>query len=153
MDDYRAAADAIKSQSFGPIDVTFHEPEMRWHKGRYAFGGSTETQAAFDRVIDDLIERTPFTAFGTGIRKDRFFADFADTGIDSYLPTDVYAVANVMVLERYFGLSGLPIDRAAGSRDVREPGVSTGCVSPDGLRADTHGWIAMGHRVEFQELA
>jgi hypothetical protein len=44
VDDYRAAADEIKLQFFGMIDVTFHEPEMRWHNGRYGFGGARRSR-------------------------------------------------------------------------------------------------------------
>jgi len=110
--DYRASADAIKVRFFGTDDITFHDPQMRKHDGPYAFGGDIETQRTFDAAIADLIERTPFTAFGTGVRKVRFFDDFVSTGVDRYLPTDVYAVAIVMMLERYLDyLSSRPVER------------------------------------------
>ena len=48
-----------------------------------------------------MIEETPFVAFGAGIRKEAFAKEFVASGIDPYLSTDVYAVAILMLIERY----------------------------------------------------
>ena len=58
-------------------------------------------QREFDYAIDQLIDDTDFTVFGVGIRKNYFQQQFVDTGSDPYLPTDVYAVAIVLLMERY----------------------------------------------------
>ncbi|MDQ3167811.1 MAG: DUF3800 domain-containing protein [Chloroflexota bacterium] len=101
VDNYTVAANEIKLHFFETTDVTFHEPEMRLGKGRYEFGHDSDRQRAFERSISGLIEQTPFTAFGIAVRKDRFLSEYVDPGTDPYLPTDVYAVAIVMLLERY----------------------------------------------------
>ncbi len=76
-------------------------PKMRIRDGIFSFDGDTAKQAAFDREVDRLVGGTNFVAFGAGIRKDAFQEDFVATKINPYLPTDVYAVAIQMVLERY----------------------------------------------------
>ena len=97
---YRAAADKIKQTFFGRTDVTFHEPDMRHRDGSFRFN-SVQRQLEFDAAIDQLVEQTDFVAFGVGVRKRAFKKEFIDSGIDPYLPTDAYAVAIVMLLERY----------------------------------------------------
>lgn len=74
---------------------------MRNREGPYQFNGETSRQIAFDEAIAELVEEIDFVAFGIGVRKDRFVEDFVETGLDPYLPTDVYAVAIIMLLERY----------------------------------------------------
>ncbi len=98
---YVRAADAVKMRFFGKKDITFHEPGIRFHEGPYYFSGSTERQAEFDEALKALIEDTPFLVFGVGVRKNGFEQDFVDTGIDPYLPTDAYALAITMLMERY----------------------------------------------------
>lgn len=98
---YHVRADEVKREFFNTADLTFHEPDMRNYDGRYGFKGDRVRQAEFDAAIDALIERTPFLAFGVGIRKTAYEREFVRTGIDPYLPTDVYAVAISMLLERY----------------------------------------------------
>ena len=39
--------------------------------------------------------------FGVGVRKTAFQKEYVETGIDPYLPTDIYAAAIVLLLERY----------------------------------------------------
>jgi len=101
VEDYRTAADEIKLQFFGRKAITFHEPLMRNREGPYYFNGDTRRQAEFDDAIDELVEKTDFVVFGVGVRKEAFVEDFVKTGVDPYLPTDVYALAIVMLLERY----------------------------------------------------
>lgn len=98
---YRQAADAIKTEFFQTKDITFHEPNMRSRDGLYRFDGDVGKQQQFDNAIDRLVVETEFVAFGVGIRKEAFARDFVESGIDPYLPTDVYAVAILMLLERY----------------------------------------------------
>jgi hypothetical protein len=101
VDDYRVAADEIKQHFFGRRNITFHEPLMRNREGPYYFNGNVRRQAEFDEAVDELVEETKFVAFGVGVRKEAFVRDFVETGVDPYLPTDVYALAIVMLLERY----------------------------------------------------
>lgn len=111
-DNYCFAADEIKLKFFNRKDITFHEPEMRRKEGRWGFGGDRKRQREFDKALDGLVEQTVFEAFGVGIRKRGFKKEFIDTGIDPYLPTDVYSVAIVMLLERYIDfLAHNPPDR------------------------------------------
>ena len=65
---------------------------------------------SFDQAIDRLVEETNFVAFGVGVRKELFVEDFVESGVDPWLPTDVYALAIIMLLERYidFLASGAP---------------------------------------------
>jgi hypothetical protein len=99
--DYRRRADDLKRQHFGTIDFTFHEPDIRRGHGRYAFGGDHARSIAFAEDVGRLVRDTPFTAFGVGVRKAAFHDQFIATGRDPYLPTDVYALAIQMLLERY----------------------------------------------------
>lgn len=98
---YCRRADTIKEEFFGTTNHTFHEPRMRNHNGEYYFAGDLGKQSAFDAAIDRLIDETDFTVFGVGIRKNAFQEQFADTGVDPYLPTDAYAVAIILLMERY----------------------------------------------------
>ena len=98
---YCERADAIKREFFGTTEFTFHEPAMRNHRGPYFFDGDEPKQRQFVREIERLIEETDFKVFGVGVRKTAFQKEYVDTGIDPYLPTDIYAVAIVLLLERY----------------------------------------------------
>jgi hypothetical protein len=99
VDDYCAAADDIKMSFFGKVNITFHEPRMRQGEGAFKFKNNAEA-IAFNKEVDALVEATPFTAFGVGIRKTGF-TEFVDEGLDPYLPTDVYSVAIILLMERY----------------------------------------------------
>ncbi len=99
--DYIKRADEIKRRFFGTTDMTFHEPDMRRHFGAYYFAGAISRQGAFDKELASLIENSRFVVFGAGIRKEAFRRDFVETGIDPYLPTDAYALAITMLMERY----------------------------------------------------
>lgn len=101
IDDYKAAADEIKLEFFKRTDITFHEPQMRERRDWFAFGNDVVRQEEFDRAIDTLLEETDFRVFGVGVRKEAFQRDFVDAGLDPYLPTDVYTLAILMLLERY----------------------------------------------------
>lgn len=99
--DYRAAADALKITFFGTREMTFHEPDMRRHDGPYYFGGDRAKQVAFDQAVNDLLTETPILAFGVGVDKMAFAAQFVRNGGDPYLPSDVYTLAVMMLIERY----------------------------------------------------
>ncbi len=98
---YCVEADKVKMEFFNTTDITFHEADMRAYDGPYYFSGDNQRQLEFDKALDNLVLETDFTAFGVGIRKLAFKQDFVETGIDPYLPTDAYAVAITMLLERY----------------------------------------------------
>lgn len=98
---YCEAADAIKLELFGRADFSFHEPHMRQRLGRYQLDGDQKRQKAFDQALDKLVAETDFVAFGAGIRKAPFQKELVDTGVDPYLPTGVYALAIILLLERY----------------------------------------------------
>jgi len=100
-DDYCKRADAVKIEFFGTTDITFHEPHMRKREKPFYFEGKEERQKEFDAAVDKLIEETDFTVFGVGIRKHAFEKDFVSVGLDPYLPTDVYALSILLLLERY----------------------------------------------------
>jgi hypothetical protein len=101
MEDYTSRADSLKQDFFGTTNITFHEPLMRHHDGPYSFNGDVGKQAGFDAALTELIAASKFVVFGTGVRKHLFQSDFVETRLDAYLPTDVYAVAITMLLERY----------------------------------------------------
>jgi len=101
IDDYKAAADEIKLEFFKRTDITFHEPQMRERRDWFAFGNDVARQEEFDKAIVKLLEDTDFQVFGVGVRKEAFQRDFVDVGLDPYLPTDVYTLAILMLLERY----------------------------------------------------
>lgn len=98
---YIRRADEIKQRFFGTTNITFHEPNMRRHLGPYHFSGDPSRQEAFDAELASLIENSRFVVFGAGVRKEAFRRDFVETGIDPYLPTDAYALAITMLMERY----------------------------------------------------
>lgn len=105
--DYEKRADAVKQAFFGRTNFALHEPFMRQRyqdpKSRidYGFNRNAARQAEFDAAIAKLIADTDFVMFGVAIRKAGFATDFVATGIDPYLPTDVYTLAIMMLLERY----------------------------------------------------
>lgn len=101
VDDYCVAADKIKLEFFGREDFSFHEPLMRRREDHYYLGGDIERQQEFDLAVDDLVRETNFVAFGVGIRKAPFQKEFVETGVDPYLPTDVYPLAILLLTERY----------------------------------------------------
>ena len=114
IDYYCAAADKIKLEFFGRKDFSFHEPPMRNRLGRYYFNSDEKRQLEFDQAIDRLVQETNFVAFGVGIRKDAFRTEFVETGVDPYLPTDVYALAIQLLLERYIDFLAHDVDPRFG---------------------------------------
>jgi hypothetical protein len=98
---YIASADEIKMQFFGRTDITFHEPMMRKRDGMFRFQNNRDKQAQFESTLHKLVLDTPFVAFGVGVRKDLFKAEFVDNDSDPYLPTQVYDLAIMLILERY----------------------------------------------------
>jgi hypothetical protein len=107
VDNYCIAADEIKLKFFGRKDFSFHEPLIRHRENddrfgvNYHFGGDVELQQEFDLALDELVEQSKFEAFGVGVRKAPFQKEFIETGVDPYLPTDVYPLAVLLLLERY----------------------------------------------------
>lgn len=108
-DSYRYAADELKNDFFGRSDFTFHEPYMRNHDALYYFNGDKSKQNAFDDALNNLIEATPFVAFGVGVRKHAYL-DFMTKEADPYLPSDVYSLAIDLLMERY-------VDYLAANKD------------------------------------
>jgi hypothetical protein len=128
IDDYKAAANELKLQFFGRTDITFHEPQMRERSGWFEFDGDTVKQAAFDDAIAQLLEAAEFKVFGVGIRKEAFQREFVEANLDPYLPTDVYALAITLLLERYIDcLAAQPTARLASivfeSQGTREDAI------------------------------
>jgi len=74
---------------------------MRKHDKIFGFLGDLKRRAEFDAAFRRLVEATPFIAFGVGIRKAKFMQDFIEEGCDPYLPTKVYDLAIMLMLERY----------------------------------------------------
>ena len=111
---YVAKADELKLHFFGSIDITFHEPLMRKHDKIFSFGADPAKRAEFDRALYALVEATPFTAFGVGIRKKVFRREFVETGVDPYLPTSVYDLAIMLLLERYVDFLATHAERRLG---------------------------------------
>ncbi len=110
MESYIQQANLLKEKFFNRTYITFHEPYMRNRSGIYYFEGDLDRQQAFDEAIETLLNSTDFKVFGVGIRKTAFEEDFIKTGIDPYLPTDVYSVAIMLLIERYLDfLNSLPI--------------------------------------------
>ena len=69
-------------------------------------------QSAFDENINHLVSDSDFVVFGVGVRKTAFQEEFVQSRIDPYLPTDVYSVAILMLLERYVDfLANSPVKR------------------------------------------
>ena len=98
---YRAASDALKQEFFGLTDMTLHEPAMRRFDGPYYFAGDVAKHRAFDSAVNHLLESTPCRVFGVAINKRAYAERFIATGLDPYLPFDVYSLAVVMLMERY----------------------------------------------------
>ncbi len=101
MQAYVRGAEALKQHFFGTTNMTFHEPYMRRHDGPYYFMGDRRKQREFDLSLKQLIESSEFVVFGVGVRKSAFATSFMDAGIDPYLPSDVYSLAILMLMERY----------------------------------------------------
>ena len=106
IDNYIIQADEIKREFFSRTDFPFHEPHLRRYSGKYYFDGDVGKQQSFDSAIEGLIKASKFQLFGAGIRKHAFREQFVETGIDPYLPTDVYMLAITMLLERYVDFLG-----------------------------------------------
>lgn len=104
-DRYRIAADTIKRDFFGRTDFQFHDPYMRNRTQTrhvdYSFSRDAMKQQAFDDAIGELLEHTEFVAVGVCIRKNAFDREFVQSGLDPYLPFDVYSIAMTLLLERY----------------------------------------------------
>ena len=118
VDQYRVAADAIKHSFFGRANFAFHEPYMRQRYQDpqsaidYSFNRNEARQQDFDQAISSLIAETNFVTFGVGVRKEAFRREFVETGIDPYLPTDIYALAITFLLERYVDmLASAPVNQ------------------------------------------
>ena len=101
VDDYIAAADALKMEFFGRTDITLHEPHMRRAAGHFSFGGRVARQRAFAVAVDELVVACSFTAFAVGIRKRPFSDEVSGAGTDLYLPPGVYSSSIHLLLERY----------------------------------------------------
>lgn len=134
---YVAGADELKNRFFGRSTVTLHEPQIRQRKQIFSFGGDGARYAEFIDALENLIAQTNFVVFGAAIRKDAFAREFVESGIDPYLPTDPYAVAITLLLERY-------VDFLITSSDCRRLGRVT--FESQGPREDAE------HQAQFARL-
>lgn len=98
---YVSAMDAFKTQVFGRIDVTLHEPDIRQGDGIFNFGNSRRSQEQFRQQLRELLASLSFSVFAVGVRKRAFEEEFVRASLDPYLPHDVYALALHLLLERY----------------------------------------------------
>ena len=135
--EYVTGADELKIRFFGRSAVTLHEPQIRHRKQIFSFGGDDNRYTEFVDALENLIARTPFVVFGAAIRKDAFVKEFVESGIDPYLPTDPYAVAITILLERY-------VDYLLTSSDRRRLGRVT--FESQGPREDAE------HQAQFARL-
>jgi hypothetical protein len=119
---YIAKANEIKTHFFGRTDITFHEPKMRKHEDHFSFGGNEFRQAEFDREFRSLLESTPFVVFAVGIRKSSFLDQYIQTSVDPYLPSKVYDVAIMLLLERYVDYLSTTGDRQLGRANLESIG-------------------------------
>ena len=110
---------------------------MRRHEQAYYFGGDRRKQTEFDEAVNELVRSTDFVVFGAAVRKDAFARDFAESGIDPYLPVNPYAVAITMLLERY-------VDYLLVHGDQRKMGRVT--FESQGAREDAE------HQIQFARL-
>lgn len=100
-DAYRLAANNLKRDYFGDIDITFHEPFMRHRTRPFYFQGNPLRQQEFQAAVDQIVADTEFIAFGVCIRKLAFATELGAASLAPYLPTDVYSIAVALLLERY----------------------------------------------------
>ncbi len=101
MANYISAADQLKRKFFGDISATFHARDLSRGTGRFGFERDGMKRERFQVAVGELIQDSAFTAFGIGIRKRAYAREFKDAGIDPYLPTNVYSLAIMLLLERY----------------------------------------------------
>lgn len=111
---YEEAVNKLKQKFFKRTDVQLHEPHMRNHRNYFSFGGKVEIQNEFDKAIRELVESTPFVAFGVGIRKASFAREFRDPGSDPYLPSGVYDLAIMLLMERFVDYLATSPERRIG---------------------------------------
>lgn len=119
---YIKRANRLKMQFFGRTDITFHEPQMRRHDDNFSFGGNKERRQEFDAALRALVKQTRFRVFGVGIRKTQFQAEFVDTNCDPYLPTNLYSLALMLLLERYVNYIALNNERRLGRVHIESIG-------------------------------
>lgn len=98
---YRDAADRLKLEFFGRVDLTFHEPLMRRYRQDFGFDGDERRRRAFDGAIRDLVAESRFTAFAVGIRKRTLRDELGGSDSDPYLPPGIYSIAIHLLLELY----------------------------------------------------
>lgn len=98
---YASRIDRVKLDFFGSTEFAFHEPDLRNHDGRYFFAGDKGKQRDFDAALAGVIHECNFNVFGAAVRKHVSARHISERGLDPYLPTDLYAVAIHILLERY----------------------------------------------------
>lgn len=112
--DYIERANSIKRRFFGTVEMTFHEPMMRKLNGPYWFRGDRKQQNHFALEMRDLVKETPFVCFGVGIRKEAYQTEFIEAGVDPYLPTKIYDLAIMLIMERYVDYLAMSTERRIG---------------------------------------
>ena len=98
---YRLKADAIKQHFFRqPEFVTFHEPHMRNHDEAFRLA-TIRSGSKIPRRTRRADLKQQFYGVRVGVRKAAFRREFAEPGLDPWLPFDVYSLAIQLLLERY----------------------------------------------------
>jgi hypothetical protein len=114
VSDYVKECDALKQYFFGTSEITFHEPHMRRRNGPFGFGGDKDKAEAFDRSWAELLDKTQFTAFAVGIRKNRFDDLFRQAGVEPFDRSDLYVIAIMLMTERVVHHLAYEADRPMG---------------------------------------
>ena len=99
VDDYVVAANEIKSHFGLGVETTFHEPRMRDFRSPFDF--PQDRRAEFDLAISELLQKQPITVFAVGIRKLALSQFVVREGLNPNLPTDMYSLAIMLLMERY----------------------------------------------------
>lgn len=109
---YANEARAIKEEFFKDPNLVFHEPMMRQRADRFNLNNDADRQQAFDDAVRTLLQRIPFTLFGTIVNKAAYREAFLSENVDAYLPEATYTLAMHMLLERFVDyLAHEPVNR------------------------------------------
>ena len=114
MANYVDAADQLKREFLEDTSVTFHARDLLRGTGRFGFDRDDMQRDLFRAAVGELIRNSDFNAFGIGIRKQAYAREFKDAGIDPYLPTNIYSLAIMLLLERYVDYLWVDEDQPLG---------------------------------------
>lgn len=119
---YISAIDTLKEQTFGRVDITLHEPDIRHHDGVFNFDGSKDAQDDFRHRLAETLSHLDYTVFAVGIRKLAFAREFLKASIDPYLPHNVYALSLHLLTERYADFLAHQTDNPRGRLTLEAQG-------------------------------